>query len=266
MYSTCIHTAQTVRITLSGLEQIYWHEHRHQAVRRWLERKYWHYSLSPSGETNNGRMSLAMPHSGLKLNRTFFDAIFLNDIWKRNPLDNICYWPNIALLNIDKETFTSLTNPYRNNLGNQGLSLQVEDTLKVIDTWTTLPKTSTLQAWLKKQSCICFTVELQTPAWAHSCDTAGTGLSWADSHGQVVHVHVNTPCALQKHATRPKSEIKDLKPGDKRIEVARPGLCEHDLGVCITHHGPESGDGHHRGVFIWERSTAGTNFELLDGD
>ena len=122
----------------------------------------------------------------------------------------------------------------------------------------------------------------------------GLALRWADSHGQDDHLAVlggmkkrnlKKLCdLLGKRASKPATghgflqyklhqNLTSKKPMDERnrssneqIEVARPGFCEHCLGICITHHGTENMDGHHNGVFIRERSTAGTNHGMLYKD
>ena len=77
VYSTCVYAAQTVH---TGIEQVCWHECRHCS---WLlSGDDWQVrvgiavsrlqALDLLKETNNGRMSWAIPHSGLRWNEIIF--------------------------------------------------------------------------------------------------------------------------------------------------------------------------------------------------
>ena len=77
VYSTCVYAAQTVH---TGIEQVCWHECRHCS---WLlSGDDWQVRVGIAvsrlqvldllKETNNGRMSWAIPHSGLRWNEIIF--------------------------------------------------------------------------------------------------------------------------------------------------------------------------------------------------
>ena len=92
LYMCSVHITQTVRTAQSGIEQIYWHECRHFS---WLlSGDDWQGSIGTRvgivvsrfqavnslKETNNGRMSWAMPHLGLQSNQIKSNLIKLKKI------------------------------------------------------------------------------------------------------------------------------------------------------------------------------------------